>query len=58
MERLQTWCDTSCSVQDFEARLLDAERSDDVGLSLLAEELLPLWRAVSAGGDLPFREKT
>jgi hypothetical protein len=58
MEHLQNWCDASCSVEDFEARLLDAERSDDVGLSLLAEELLPLWRAVSAGGGLPFSEKT
>jgi hypothetical protein len=56
MERLQEWCAGSCSVEDFETRLLDAERSDDVGLSLLAEELLPLWRSVSAGGPLPFRE--
>ena len=56
MERLQEWCVGSCSVEDFEARLLNAERSDDVGLSLLAEELLPLWRRVAAGGALPFRE--
>jgi hypothetical protein len=53
MERLQTLCDESCTVADFEARLLEAEQSDDVGLSLLAEELLPLWqRALASGGEL------
>jgi hypothetical protein len=55
MERLAAWCDESCSQADFEARLLDAEQSDDVGAALLADELLPLWRAVSAGHGLPFR---
>ena len=51
---LQGWCADSCSAADFEARLLEAEQSDDVGLALLAEELLPLWRAVQAGERLPF----
>jgi hypothetical protein len=54
IEHLRGWCDNACSGADFEARLQEAERSDDVGLALLAEELLPLWRAVTAGGDLPF----
>ena len=54
MASLQSWCDAACTPADFEARLLEAERSDDVGQALLAEELLPLWRAVSAGQRLPF----
>jgi len=45
MERLRAWCHEALSEEQFEARLLEAEHSDDVGLSLLAEELLPLWRA-------------
>ena len=49
MEKLAGWCNDSCSQADFEARLLEAEKSDDVGAALLADELLPLWRAVSAG---------
>jgi hypothetical protein len=53
MERLRDWCGQSCSGAEFEKRLLEAGKSDDVGLSLLAEELLPMWRAVSAGGSLP-----
>jgi hypothetical protein len=56
IEHLAAWCDETCSGADFEARLVAAERSDDVGLALLAEELLPLWRAVTAGGGLPFTE--
>jgi hypothetical protein len=55
MEQLKTWCDESCTSADFEARLLEAEESEDPGLCLLAEELLPLWRTVSAGGSLPFK---
>jgi hypothetical protein len=53
MENLQTWCDQSYSPADFEARLLEAERSDDQGAALLAQDLLSMWRAVAAGGDLP-----
>lgn len=53
MERLKGWCDNSCSADDFEKRLLEAEQSEDVGLALLGEELLPLWRSVSAGSRLP-----
>src|ERR1700747_1201902 len=48
MDTLQTWCEWSCSPEEFEARLLAAEQSADTGAALLAEELLPLWRAVNA----------
>jgi hypothetical protein len=51
IEKLQTWCDEACNAADFEARLLEAERSDDIGLALMAEELLPLWRKVSSGSQ-------
>ena len=54
MERLKTWCDDACDAATFEARLTEAARSDEPGLALLAEELLPLWRTVSAGGDPPY----
>ena len=54
MERLKAWCDDACSASDFLQRLQDAERSDDDGVALLAEELLPLWRDVAAGKPLPF----
>lgn len=53
MDRLSDWCGQSCSREEFEQRLLEAEKSDDVGLALLAEELLPMWRSVSAGAPLP-----
>ena len=43
-----------CSTEQFDARLEAAQTSDDIGESLLAEELLPLWRTVCAGGELPF----
>ena len=56
MERLQTWCDNACTPDEFEARLLQSQQSDDVGEELLADELLPLWRAVCAGGALPFEQ--
>jgi hypothetical protein len=56
MERLSAWCAEACAADEFEARLHAAERSDDPGLVLLAEELLPLWRAVTAGNRLPFTE--
>ena len=54
MNTLASWCNEACSADDFEARLVEAEQSDDVGRALLAEELLPLWRNVAAGGSLPF----
>jgi len=56
MERLKAWCEDSASTSadDFQARLEEAETSDDDGLALLAEELLPLWRAARAGKGLPF----
>jgi len=55
MERLKTWCDEdACSADEFERRLVEAESSEDDGLALLAEELLPLWRGVRAGQRLPF----
>jgi hypothetical protein len=57
MDRLQTWCNENCAADDFEARLVEAESSDDIGLALLAEELLPLWRRVSTGGSLTFGSK-
>ena len=54
MEQLRQWCDQACSAEEFETRLASAQRSDDVGQSLLADELLPLWQTVRAGGALPF----
>jgi hypothetical protein len=57
IERLKTWCDDSCTAADFEARLVEAQRSEDVGSAILAEELLPLWHTVSAGGELPADHK-
>ena len=56
MSRLQGWCDEACSPEEFEARLLASQNSEDVGEALLADELLPWWRAVlsSSGGKLPF----
>jgi hypothetical protein len=54
MERLTVWCDEACTAADFEARLKHAQDSEDVGVALLADELLPLWQTVSAGGRLPF----
>jgi len=56
MDHLQAWCEESASTSpdDFQVRLEEAERSDDDGLALLAEELLPLWRAARAGKSPPF----
>ena len=56
MDRLQSWCDEACAPADFEKRLLASQESDDVGEELLADELLPLWRSVQAGGTLPFQD--
>jgi hypothetical protein len=47
MEHLQVWCDQACSSDDFEARLLEAASADDPGLSLLAQDLLSMWRATA-----------
>ena len=54
MERLQSWCDESCTPADFEARLVECAKSDDPGTALLADDLLSMWRTVAAGGTLPF----
>ena len=56
IEQLKAWCDDACSVDDFESRLEQACGSDDPGVALLADELLPLWRSVRAGGTLTFQE--
>jgi hypothetical protein len=56
IEKLSEWCDQSCSPAEFESRLIAAERSEDAGVALLADELLPLWRTMTAGGNLPFKE--
>ncbi len=54
MQTLEAWCAAPGSGAEFEARLMAGEQSDDPPQVLLAGELLPLWRAVSAGGRLPF----
>ena len=54
MEHLAAWCQDACPPEEFERRLDEARASDDAGMSLLAEELLPLWRAVRGGAPLPF----
>ena len=56
MERLQAMCDEACTPEDFEAKLLERQNSSDIGDELLADELLPLWRAVRSTGKLPFSE--
>jgi hypothetical protein len=56
MERLQAWCNEACTAAEFEARLEQARTSEDPGVALLAEELLPLWRSVRAGGSLTFKD--
>jgi hypothetical protein len=54
MDRLTGWCDESYSPAEFERRLQEASRSEDVADALLADELVPLWRTVREGGSLPF----
>jgi hypothetical protein len=56
MERLHAWCEESSSPEEFEARLVERQQSDDIGEELLADELLGLWKAVRAGASLPFSE--
>ena len=56
IERLQGWCDEACSPDEFESRLLERQQSSDIGDELLADELLPWWRAVCSGGRLPFND--
>ena len=58
MERLQSWCDASITPDQFEAKLLASQASDDVGEELLADELLALWRAVCSGGSLSFEAES
>lgn len=55
MERLKDWCDAACTPEEFDARLETSRNSSDVGEELLADELLPLWRAARSGGRLPFQ---
>lgn len=57
MDQLQSWCDDSCSPADFDARLEQSCRSNDPGVALLADELLPLWRRVRDGGSLSFDDE-
>lgn len=54
MERLQAWCEESPEAASFEARLQQAQSSDDLGECLLAEELKPLWHTAREGRRLPF----
>ena len=54
MARLGEWCERVGSPDDFEQRLQVAAQSEDVADTLLADELLPLWRATRATGHLPF----
>jgi len=53
MERLQSWCSETSSAADFEARLVEAAQSDDIGTALLADEMLGLWRAVTPASGQP-----
>ncbi len=54
IERLKGWCDDALTPEAFERQLELARSSDDAGAVLLADELLPLWRAARAGRPLPF----
>jgi hypothetical protein len=56
MERLQAWCNDACTPEEFEARLVASQSSSDIGEELLADELWPLWQAVSRGDKLPFED--
>ncbi len=56
MERLAGWCEQQESVEEFEQQLEQASRSEDVADALLADELLPLWRATRGTGRLPFAD--
>ncbi len=56
MESLQAWCDDAITPDDFEAKLLHCQSSEDIGEELLADELLSWWRTVRAGGKLPFEQ--
>ncbi len=54
MEALKGLADEVGTPAEFEARLLEDARSDDARQALLAGDLLPLWKIVAAGGQLPF----
>jgi hypothetical protein len=54
MASLSGLCDQTCTPEEFDARLSELQESTDIGDELLADELVPLWRTVRAGGRLPF----
>ena len=56
MERLAALCEDAPDAGGFDARLSELQESTDMGDELLADELAPLWRAVCAGGRLPFED--
>jgi hypothetical protein len=55
MERLASLCENAPSSSEFDTRLGELQASSDIGDELLADELVPLWRTVCAGGKLPFQ---
>jgi hypothetical protein len=56
MERLAVLCEETPTMANFETRLREMQASTDIADGLLADELVPLWRTVCAGGALPFSE--
>lgn len=56
MDSLAVLCTETSSAADFDARLRQLQDSSAVGDELLADELLPWWQVVCAGGRLPFDE--
>jgi hypothetical protein len=54
MDQLQAWCDVGDDETAFDARLKAAQQSEDLGESLLACELYPMWEQVRAGQPLSF----
>ncbi|MBI2756413.1 MAG: hypothetical protein HYX52_06870 [Chloroflexi bacterium] len=56
MDKLPAWCSQDLEADAFETRLAATIQSEDVGESLLAEELTALWRYVQREGSLPFND--
>lgn len=54
MNSLAILLERSFTPDELDATLEAAAASDDPGAELLADELLPLWRSIVAGGSLPF----